>query len=462
MWTKNCLEAALQHKILDKQYNKITIDSRKINPGDVFIGIKGPNFNGSNFAADTIKNGASLAIVDHLPDNSDTNQLLVVEDTYRDGLMKLATYKRENHKAIYIGVTGSVGKTTTKDMLKLVLSDAYVSQGNLNNNYGLPLSLANMDDSQFCIFELGMSTLGEISFLSTTLRPNIAIITGIAPAHLANFSCLDDIAIAKSEIVNGLDNDGFLVVNCDSPSLDIILKIAAGNKVIGYSMTDNLQAQVCLIRSEVVVIDGLLFTSVCAKYTTLDGNNAAINYKIGGIGNDLVSNSLGVLSVLIACNLDANIINKLEDFSSVSGRGQIYHIELFDIQLIDESYNSNPTSLSAALHRVNLYSTFTKYKRKVVILGDMLELGHDEMQLHREMYHDIKKNDIDAVICVGPRMKALYDIVNTQLKVAYFENSSDAVNNIKNLLKSGDIVMVKGSNGMKMSIICNAIKNMHK
>ncbi len=458
MWSKNILEAVLEQSVPDKFYNKITIDSRKVSAEDIFIGIKGPTFNGSSFAADAIKSGASLAIVDHSQDNSD--QFVVVEDTYRDGLMKLATYKRANHQATYIGVTGSVGKTTTKDMLKLVLDNAYASQGNLNNHYGLPLSLSNIDDSRFCIFELGMNSPGEISCLSTILMPNIAIITGIAPAHLEYFSSIDGIAAAKAEIVDGLAHDGSLIINFDSPSLNVILDAAKDKKIIGYSMKGHPQAQVSLIKSKIIKIDNRLFIEVSAKYATPDGNYCDVNYKIGGVGTDLVSNSLGVLSILIACNLDVNMMNKLENFSAVSGRGKIYHIESPNIQLIDESYNSNPASLAAALHRTNLYSKFTKYKRKVVILGDMFELGKDEVQLHYEVSDDIKKNEIDCVICVGDRMKVLYDIIDAQLKTAYFKTSFDAASNIKNFIKSGDVVMVKGSNGMKMSVICNAIKNL--
>jgi UDP-N-acetylmuramoyl-tripeptide--D-alanyl-D-alanine ligase len=460
MWNKNTLEAALSRQISDGEFKKISIDSRTINSGDVFIAIKGINFDGNNFAATAIKNGASLSIVSSITEDLPTNQLLLVEDTYQDGLIKLATYRRNNHDAIYIGITGSVGKTTTKDMLKHILgSDAYATDGNLNNHYGLPLSLANMNNSKFGVFELGMSAPGEIAFLSSILRPNIAMMTNIAPAHLEKFTSLDGIAAAKAEIIDGLTSDGFLIVNFDSGSLDVILKIAGDRRIIGYSVQGHLGAQVSLIKSEIILINSLLFTVIYAKYKTLDGDSLEIDYKINGIGEDLIINSLGVLSVLLISNLDIAIIKRLESFEIADGRGKIHHVVLQDIYLIDESYNSNPASLAAAFRRMYLYSKFTHYKRKVAILGDMLELGPGELDLHRNLINNIENNEINAVICIGERMRALYDILDSQVKVTHFKTSDDAASEIDKFLQTSDLVMIKGSNGMKMSTICNAIKN---
>ena len=459
MWGKNSVENALNRQIPWGNFKKISIDSRTINPGDIFIAIKGINFDGNNFAAEAIKSGATLSIVSNIIEGPDINQLLIVEDTYQDGLIKLAKYRRNNHDATYIGITGSVGKTTTKDMLKHILnSDVYATDGNLNNHYGLPLSLANMDNSKVGIFELGMSAPGEIAFLSSILRPNIAMITNIAPAHLENFTSLDGIAAAKAEIIDGLTNDGFLIVNFDSISLDVILKIAVNRRVIGYSVRGHIGAQVCLIKSEIIVIDNVLFTVIYAKYKTLDGNCPEIDYKINGIGEDLIINSLGVLAVLIISNLDVAMIKRLESFEIAGGRGKIHHVLSQDIYLIDESYNSNPVSLAAAFRRMYLYSKFTHYKRKVAILGDMLELGPSELDLHRNLIHDIETNEIDAVICVGERMQALYDILDSKIKIAHFATSDDAISEIHTFLKTSDLVMIKGSNSMRMSSICNALK----
>jgi UDP-N-acetylmuramoyl-tripeptide--D-alanyl-D-alanine ligase len=458
MWSKKSLEAALHQQVPDLQFGKITIDSRNVNKSDIFIGIKGENFDGSNFAIDALTMGASISITSFLPEKYSGDRLIVVENTYSDGLIKLATYKRDNSDATYIGVTGSIGKTTTKEMLKLVLSNSYASHGNLNNHYGLPLSLSNIDYSDFGIFELGMSSPGEISFLSKILRPDIAIITGIAPAHLEYFTSLDGIAAAKAEIIDGLSDSGVLVVNFDSPSLNVILKYSEEKNVVGYSYQGNAKAMVTLIKSEVVESNGILFTNVSARYGS--GPSDEINYTIRGIGKDLVENSLAILTTLVVANLDLRNIEKLIDFETVNGRGKIHYIESCDVKLIDESYNSNPTSLSAALYRMNLYSQSTKYKRKVAILGDMLELGPNEVDLHCNVINDIKKYEIDSLILVGGRMRYLYEIVDEQFKVAHFNNSTDVVTKIGELIESGDLVMVKGSNGMKMSAICSAIKNL--
>lgn len=460
MWVKNDIENALNCTINDSHFNKISINSREINKGDIFIGIKGMNFDGNQFASDALKNGASLVIINRLSQEIHSQQVLLVEDTYKDGLLKLAKYKRENHNGTYIGITGSVGKTTTKEMLKCVLqNDVYASHGNLNNHYGLPLSLCNIDNSRFGVFELGMSTPGEISFLSSILRPHIAIITSIGPAHLENFISLDNIAAAKAEIIDGLTPDGFLIVNFDSISLDIILKVAADKNVIGYTMNNHSNAQVSLLKSKIIAIDNLLFTMIDVRYKTLDGYYNQISYKINGIGDDLISNSLAVLTTLILLGLDVNMIMHLDQFKGVSGRGTICHIGTKDILLIDESYNSNPISLGIALKRMSLYSNFTKYKRKIAILGDMLELGTNELELHRKVIDNINKYQIDSVISIGKRMRALYDILDSKVKTAHFETSYDAANVINSYIENCDLVMVKGSNSIKMHNICQAIQN---
>jgi UDP-N-acetylmuramoyl-tripeptide--D-alanyl-D-alanine ligase len=456
MWTKNDLEAALTQQVPELHFSKITIDSRVISKGDIFIGIKGENFDGSNFAIEALAKGAGIAITSFVPSGYSGDRIITVEDTYSSGLLKLAKYKRNNSNATYIGVTGSIGKTTTKEMLKLVLNDSYCSLGNLNNHYGLPLSLANIDNSKFGIFELGMSAPGEISFLSKILMPDIAIITGIAPAHLQYFPSLDGIATAKAEIIDGLSQGGVLVVNFDSPSLNTILQIARGRNIVGYSVNGNRDASIQLVESNVTDIDGTLFTNVSAAY----GRDLNVNYRIKGIGKDLVQNSLAILAVLVTKGLDISLMNKLENFEAVSGRGKPHYIESRNIALLDESYNANPTSLSAALYRMNLYSKSTKYKRKVAILGDMLELGPDEIKMHCNVENDIRSNDIDLIILVGERMKYLYENIKEQFKVVHFNNSSDASSQVVSLLNENDLVMVKGSNWMKMSTISSAIKSL--
>jgi UDP-N-acetylmuramoyl-tripeptide--D-alanyl-D-alanine ligase len=462
MWTdKNLAEALNQHiqnRSKGLHYNNVVIDSKVVKENDIFIGIKGPNHDGGAFAADAIKNGASLCITHFIPEGCDHEKFLVVNDTYSDALLRLANYNRNNKDTMYIGVTGSVGKTTTKEMLKLALKNAYANEGNKNNHYGLPLSLANMDESSYGIFELGMNAKGEISYLSKILRPHVGIITGIAPAHLEFFTSLNEIAAAKAEILDGLSD--YLVVNFDSPAVETIVDLAKNRKVIGYStkaISDDIYGKILIKHSEVVCEQDQMKTIVTSHYTTQDGKNNEISYKIGGVGKDLIMNSAAVLGTILACNLTHESMHALEDFNSITGRGKLLHISSLNIKLMDESYNSNPTSLASALNRMNIYSQHSQYKRKIAVLGDMLELGPEAIQFHKSIIKHIIDNKIDKIFCVGKMMRHLFESLEVELQGAYFETADEMAEAIVQDLRPFDVVMVKGSNSLRMSKICSAI-----
>lgn len=479
MWTKNDLELALNRTLnCNALYNSVAIDSRAVKENDIFIGLKGAHYDGSNFARQAIDNGASLCITHFIPDDCKKfeNQFYVVENTY-DVLLALAKYNRDKKysNATFVGVTGSVGKTTTKEMLKLVfqhvIGNTYANFGNLNNEFGLPLSLTNIDKTHLLcgIFELGMSQAGEIHNLSNILQPQIGVITGIAPAHMEFFKSLKEIATAKAEIVDGMSADSYLVVNCDAPEIETILSLCTNVKVIGYSTKDIAYDIFCkvIIRDTRVVRDDdeSIYTGISLIYTIDNSIESEVHYRVHGIGNDLIYNSAATLSSLLAYflqhSMNLNSIDQhmiaLNNFDGLSGRGKVVHIPFLNIELIDESYNANPTSLSAALHRMNQYSIHTSYKRKIAILGDMLELGQDEIQMHKNIVNDILQNKIDKVFCVGLRMKELFDTLPKKIQGFWCETSDEIAMKILSKLKPYDVVMVKGSNSMKMSKVCEIL-----
>ncbi len=486
MWTLNDLITALNKEfqgLSSACYNSVKIDSREVKEGDIFIGIKGPNNDGSTFAKQAIENGAAFCIVNAIPHNcyQFKDKFVIVNDTYQDGLVQLAKYNRniKYKNSTFIGVTGSVGKTTTKEMLKIVfdklIGNTYATDGNKNNEYGLPLSIANIDDENLrCgIFELGMSAPGEISYLSKILKPNIGIITSIAPAHLEYFSGLDEIAAAKAEIVEGMPDNSSLIVNFDSPHIDTILKIAddkSNLKIFGYSQSKNnitADFKITLIGYEILKIDSNSYhTLVSLKYESNEGINGKVKYKIGCIGNEFIVNSMAVFSSLLVYSLAHDLdlekiviaMNALKSFHGLKTRGGTIHYQKFDIKVLDDSYNANPTSVAAALNRLSQNFQLSEYKRKIAILGDMLELGEDELKMHRELVKNITDNKIDKVFCIGKRMYELFQILPDHQKGLWFETSDEMSQNIINHIQPFDFIMIKGSFSMQMSKICSAIQ----
>lgn len=457
MWSYNDFSNAIN---FPTEFSGIAIDSRNVQSGNIFIGIKGPNHDGGVFSRKAIENGAILCITHFIPKDSEefSEKFLIVKNTY-ETLLSLAKYNREKKyiNTTFIGVTGSVGKTTTKEMLNFVLPNSHANKGNLNNEFGLPLSLANLTKCDYGIFEMGMSARGEISYLSNILKPNIGIITSVAPAHMEFFNNIDEIAAAKAEILYGMNN-GYLIVNLDIPGIHTILNSVKPHiKVIGYSLHDITYNIFGKIKIKNIEIESL-HTIVTIEYDVKNGKLGELDYIIGGVGHDLIMNSLAVLATLIATHQDLNYMNKLKDFSSLNGRGKVKTIDNLQIQLINEAYNANPTSLAFALNRLNQLSQHSNYKRKIAIIGDMLELGQDEIEMHKAMLEHIMQNDIDKVFCVGQRMKHLFDILNVNKQGLWCETSQEMMKHIKNHLQPFDMVMVKGSNSMNMMSICNMLE----
>jgi len=359
----------------------VSIDSRDITPGDLFIAISGPNHDGHAFVADALANGAVAAVVagtqtDSFAGVSDLARLLRVEDTM-SALQDLARAARDRTAAKIVAVTGSVGKTGTKEALKLALSgqvddvhEVIATQGNLNNHWGLPLSLARMPrEARYGIFEMGMNHAGEISPLSRIARPHVAVITTVADTHSEYFDSLEHIADAKAEVFDGLVPDGTVILNKDNPmfgQLSAAARTAGVNQLVSFGTVSDADCRL----TEIV-------THADHSDITAQLNQLKITYTLGVPGRHLAVNSLAVLAAVQALGADVELAaSSLADMRGLKGRGARHCIEMTAgaFELIDESYNASPASMAAAIAVLSGCQPEGQ-GRRIAVLGDMLELG---------------------------------------------------------------------------------------
>lgn len=424
--------------------SNISTDTRSIKKGDLFIALKGKNFDGHNFLHEAFLKGAVAAIVSEGKYKS--FPLMIVQDTLK-ALHDMASYYIRNVliDAKVIAVTGSVGKTTTKDMLHTVLSQygvSHASEGNLNNNIGLPLTILKAPKNcQYLILEMGMNKAGEIKELSKISNPNIAVITNIEPAHTENFSSLFDVAQAKLEILYGMKNDGTLVLSRDNKYYDY-LSSHANRNVISFGKDKN--AEVCLldlIRND----DGL-------NLKIRLSNNQIINCNLRVQGEHFAYSLLAIAAVVQSLGLDLSKLPlALKNFSATKGRGNIHKVKYNRkyIHLIDDSYNASPASMKTAIKTLSTYSN----QRKVALLGDMLELGDESIEFHTDLVKIITENNIDKVYTVGKFMLELHELLPDNIRGTHFNDSNQLKSDLANIIQNNDAILVKGSRGMKMDLI---------
>jgi len=471
LWNAESLSQSLKDELIeansvnfDKNLNldAVFIDTRKPSANSIFVALKGENTDGHNFLNQAIQAGAKVAIVNHIPQNfSDNNlHLILVKDTL-DALKKMAQYSRNRSKAKIIAVTGSVGKTSTKEMLKTVFSSqgkTYANIGNFNNHIGLPLSLVNMPiDCEYGIFEMGMNHLGEIEPLSKLTKPHVAIITNVGPVHIEFFKDEQEIALAKSEIFLGLQAGGFVLINRDNPHFEFLYNRAKQcnineENIINFGTSHRANYQIT--NQE---IKGPDFTQVSLKLK----NNKTISYQVSCVNQAVVVNSAiaVIVSELFSKNF-GNAIDAIKNYSSTAGRGKVSQIIIDNkkIILIDDTYNASVLSMKAGIeHASNLKKVLNK-KRIICALGDMLELGDKSTELHHKVIGYIKEFNIDFAILVGQKMtQASIDLDPNNFKT--FNNSNEASESFNNFLEDGDIVYLKGSRGTKMEKILEKLTN---
>ncbi|MCC0037270.1 MAG: UDP-N-acetylmuramoylalanyl-D-glutamyl-2,6-diaminopimelate--D-alanyl-D-alanine ligase [Hoeflea sp.] len=435
----------------------ISIDSRTVGAGDAFFAIKGDRFDGHDFASVAVANGASLLVVSEskLPALGRLTAPMIVVNDVLAALEDLGRASRARSEARIIAVTGSVGKTSSKEMLRQALEpsgEVHASAASFNNHWGVPLTLARMPASTaYGVFEIGMNHPDEIRPLVKMVRPHIAIITTIAAAHMGNFKNLTEIAAAKSEIMEGLVEDGHVLLNRDNEKY-AWLKKRAGDLGVAHvhSFGENAKADFRLLKCKLL--------PDCSTITARIGSED-IAAKIGAPGRHQVQNALAVLGAvqLAGANL-AKAIHALARLSAEKGRGARHELKIDggSFTLIDESYNANPASMRAALELMR--DTPVRLRgRRIAVLGDMLEMGRFSEQVHRDLAGPVREAGTDLVCLAGPEMRALRDELGTTIETVYRDEAPELADYLRTVLRDGDVVMVKSSLGIGFGRIVKAL-----
>ncbi|MCJ8324523.1 MAG: UDP-N-acetylmuramoylalanyl-D-glutamyl-2,6-diaminopimelate--D-alanyl-D-alanine ligase [Rhizobiales bacterium] len=438
----------------------ISIDSRDIARGDAFFAIKGELSDGHDYVQKAAENGASVVVISDEKYAQNVSASVVLVDDVLKSLARVAVAARRRTQAKIVAITGSVGKTSTKEFLKDCLQacgKTHASVKSFNNQWGVPISLARMPkDTEYGVFEIGMNHLDEITPLVKMVSPDIAIITTVAPAHLGYFKNLQQIALAKSEIFDGLAKNGTAILNRDNEFFDYLSDRAKLKNITNIvSFGSHPEADLHLYEYQ------LLPTQ--SKVTVFDGDKK-YKYEIGVAGKHQISNSLAVLLAIKSLDIDlVRVLSVLSMVELTDGRGAQSDIGFKNghIKLIDESYNANPASMVAAFSVLSA-QIVKPDGRKVAIIGDMLELGTDSPQIHAQLAAGIVAADIDLVLACGPDMKNCYELLPANMQAGYAPSSALLVKKLNAALSPNDVVMVKGSLGTKMSEIINKLKETSK
>ena len=460
LWTSEALVAAMDGRPLGPMpegISGISIDSRSLQPGDAFFAIKGEAMDGHDFATAAIKAGAGVLVVAEgkLPSLGRlTAPIIVVEDVLA-ALEKLGVAARARSEAKIVAVTGSAGKTTTKEALRHVLSavgKVHASAQSFNNHWGVPLTLARMPvDCDYAVFEIGMNHPDEIRPLVKMVRPHVAIITMIAAAHLGFFRNLDEIAKAKAEIFEGLEPEGAAILNRDDARWKLLDKMAhaAGvEHVDGFG--ENARSTFRLVKCELHADHSDITARISGHEVTA---------RIGAPGRHMVQNVLAVLGAaqLVGADLD-RVALALADLSAERGRGKRHVLRHSGgpITLIDESYNANPASMGAAMALLNA-TPVTGEGRRIAVLGDMLELGDHSAKLHAALADLIVGSGTQTVFLGGPEMRALADALPGEIKTEYRAGVEELKPVLLAALRPGDVVMIKSSKGIGFAKLVDAL-----
>ena len=460
LWTIDDMAAAMKAArsgTLPGDIGGISIDSRTLGKGDAFFAIHGENRDGHDFVEAALKAGAGVAIVarDSLSRFSPDAPLLAVDDAL-EGLRALARAARARSRAKIIAVTGSVGKTGTKEALRLALGadgETHASAASYNNHWGVPLSLARMPAGvKYAVFEIGMNHAGEITPLTQLVRPHVAIITTIQPVHLEYFGTLEKIADAKAEIFTGIEAGGAAELNRDNGQY---ARLAAAAKAAGI-------ARIVSFGQDAKADARLLRHSLQAESSTVEARifGADVTYKLGAPGLHLVFNSLAVLAAAALAGADLALAAlALNDLKPAPGRGARVDLAVpgGSALLIDESYNANPASMAAAIALLG-QAPLGPNGRRIAVLGDMLELGGEGPALHRHLVKPLEAAKVDLVFCSGPQMRALWEALPSNHRGGYADSAAALEPSVLAAIRNGDAVMVKGSLGSKMAPIVKALQ----
>ena len=467
LWTSQDAAAATGGtNTADWAANGVSIDTRTLEPGDLFVALTDQR-DGHEFVAQALENRAAAALVSRVPDGvAPGAPLLLVPDVLK-ALEDLGRAARARSDARIVAVTGSVGKTSTKDMLRVILAGqgaTHAAEKSYNNQWGVPLTLARMPQGcEFAVIEIGMNHAGEIAPLTAIVRPHVALITNVAAVHLEAFDDVAAIASEKAAIFGGLEPGGVAVINADLAETDLLIEVANRHAV-----------RVDLFGAETAAKMRLDSVQVTENVTILHANHdgTGLLIKISAPGRHYAMNAIGALASVAALGGDLAIaVCDLVNWQPPAGRGtrEIIQLDVVEdhltITLINDAFNANPMSMAAALEV--LAATVPGQRagghgpgRRVAILGDMLELGDGEQQMHRDIANDPALNDIDLVHCVGPLMRELHDLLPAEKQGQWLQTADEMTARVAGLLHAGDVVLVKGSKGIWVSRVVDAIRKL--
>ena len=444
LWTSaDVAKATVGAASNDFSITGLSIDTRTIEKGDLFVPLKDVR-DGHDFIPMAMEKGAGGT----LSEKPVEGNAVIVSDSL-EALRDLGKEGVERSQALRIAVTGSVGKTSVKEALAHMFAafgHTHKSLKSYNNHWGVPLTMARMpQETEFGIFEMGMNHAGELTDLSNLLRPDIALITTVAPAHLAHFENVDAIADAKAEIIDGLRNNGTLILNADNPYTARIAKKAAGKKIITFGHSNDCDVTIVTSQSH-----------EHGSNTRLRINAQQIDVTLLVPGEHWVINGAACMAVALAAGIDLRkAAMALRGVRAEQGRGEIHSLTLDgkSITLIDEAYNANPTSMRAAINVLSL-----KSGRRIAVLGDMAELGADELDMHAALSEPLEAAGVSRVIVTGECMRALKGALPQPMRGAWARDWELALDALKEEIEEGDVILVKGSNSVGLSKLVAALK----
>jgi UDP-N-acetylmuramoyl-tripeptide--D-alanyl-D-alanine ligase len=442
-------------RLSDGPLSSVSIDSREIAPEALFVAIKGDKLDGHDFVEAALAAGASAALVSEAWYKSHPGEKLIVVADPLEGLRALGRAARLRSKALIVAVTGSAGKTTTKEAIRSVLAAAgqtHYSIKSFNNHWGVPLMLARLPrEAQFGVFEIGMNHAGEITPLTQLIRPHVALITTVAAAHLEFFASISDIARAKAEIFEGLEEGGTVLLNADHDYMHILFA-RARELGIGNIITYGYDGEADYRIAPPEVAGARTFARVSHGSEALD-----LNLQVRG--RHMIANATAALIVAQIAGLDRYVaLRELAEFGAAEGRGQTTRVGPYDrpLLLVDESYNANVASMNAAMEVFSLVAP--PGGKKVLVLGDMLELGEQGPELHRSLKNAVLATGASRVFLVGRAIEPLADDLDGSLVAGRARRVEDLMEPILSSLAFGDAVMVKGSKGVRLASLVEQIK----
>ena len=428
-----------------------SINSNEIKKNNVFFALRGKNKDGNLFVKEAFARGASLAIVNN---QKKSKKKIVVKDSLKF-LTKASSILRENLSSKIISITGSCGKTSLKELIGKSLSkisQTTYSPKSFNNKFGVPLSLFNLkQNDDFGIFEIGMDKKGEIDYLSKIIKPDVGVITNISYAHIKNFENINQIALAKSEIINNIKDGGYLVLNKDDNFYNFHKKIGLKRnlKILSFSLNN---------KSATVNLDSILKEKSKYKVSININKIKKFFYLNSFFENDLKNLLASIVIISIFKDIHKLDKNIFYDHRAVNGRGDIMKVKLFkkNLYLVDESYNSNPLSLKSALKNFDMIKVTNS--KKHLVIGDMLELGKYSKKLHVEIAKSINKTSLKNINVIGEHAKWIFNNLNKTKKGIVINKKSQIIDLIKNNLNNNDYLMIKGSNSTGLNSLTNQIK----